>query len=96
VAFAVYILASQRNGTLYVGQTEFLLGRVWEHRETRMSAFTSKHGVATLVWFEFHETRENARAREAQIKKWRRAWKVEMIERFNPSWRDLYDTLEVE
>ena len=87
--FYTYILASRRNGTLYTGSTEDLAKRMWEHKENGGSGFTRKHGVHMLVWYEAHETREAAFRRERQIKEWKRAWKIEMIERFNPGWRDI-------
>jgi putative endonuclease len=90
VAFYVYILASQRNGTLYTGYTDELFRRVTEHKAHALPGFTSKYAVTLLVWFEEHESRESAFAHERRIKKWRRAWKLELIERLNPSWRDLF------
>ncbi len=89
MAFYVYILASQRNGTLYAGSTEDLVGRLSEHKQKLTPGFTSKYGVDRLVWYEAHDTRESAFTRERQIKKWNRAWKIELIERSNPGWRDL-------
>lgn len=89
----VYILVSQRNGTLYIGVTSNLLGRSWQHKNRQGSRFTSKYDVHRLVWFEPHETMENAIVREKQIKKWNRAWKLRMIEQKNPDWRDLYEDL---
>jgi putative endonuclease len=89
----VYILALSRNGTLYVGVTRDLARRVWEHRSGVVEGFTRDYGIRTLVFAEFHETMENAIAREKRIKKWRRAWKLELIEQHNPQWRDLYDEL---
>jgi putative endonuclease len=86
---AVYILASQRNGTIYVGVTSNLLGRMHQHREGLADGFTKRYGVKRLVWFEPHETMELAITREKQLKNWRRAWKLELIERDNPTWRDL-------
>jgi len=91
MAFYVYMLASKRNGTLYVGMTDDLVKRVWQHRNNVVEGFTKTYGVKTLVWHEIHESRETAFARERQIKKWNRAWKLEMIEKSNPSWRDLWD-----
>ena len=85
----VYILASRRNGTLYVGMTDDLVRRVWEHRIGTVPGFTRKYGVKMLVWYEQHETREMAFQRERQIKRWNRAWKLQLIERFNPTWKDL-------
>ena len=87
--FAVYIVASQRNGTLYIGHTDSLTRRSWEHREGLREGFAKKYGVKLLVHFEYFESREAAFARERAMKKWRRAWKIELIERFNPGWRDL-------
>ena len=89
----VYIVASQRNGTLYVGVTADLGRRVWEHRADVVDGFTKRYGVHRLVYAEFHDTMVEAILREKRIKKWRRAWKLELIERTNPTWRDLYDEL---
>ncbi len=89
----VYILASKRNGTLYVGVTSDVARRVWEHRSETVDSFTKRYGVHRLVYAEFHETIPAAILRERQIKKWRRAWKLELIERNNPEWRDLYDDI---
>ncbi len=86
----VYILANGRYGTLYVGVTGDLVRRVWEHREGVVEGFTKKHGVHRLVWFEQHEEIYQAITREKQIKKWNRAWKLDMISEANPTWRDLY------
>ncbi len=85
----VYILASKRNGTLYVGVTSDLMRRVWQHRSGAVESFTRQHGVHLLVHAEFHDTMEHAIRREKQIKHWRRAWKLELIERGNPAWADL-------
>jgi putative endonuclease len=93
MAFFVYILASKRNGTLYIGSTEGLTNRVAEHKAGTRAGFTSKYGVHILVHYEQFETREGAFRRERQMKKWNRAWKLELIERFNPGWLDLYDDL---
>ena len=93
VSFYVYMLASRPNGTLYIGMTDDLVRRVWEHRTGAVPGFTRKYGVKMLVWFEQHETREAALMRERQLKKWTRAWKLELIERQNTSWRDLWDAL---
>ena len=86
----VYILASKRNGTLYVGVTSDLIRRVWQHKEGWSEGFAKQYGTGTLVWYERHETMESAIAREKALKKWRRVWKLELIERENPQWRDLY------
>jgi len=85
----VYILASKRNGTLYVGVTSDAARRITEHRGDAVDGFTKQHGVHQLVYAEFHDTMLDAIQREKAIKKWRRAWKVELIERANPGWRDL-------
>ena len=91
--FWVYMLASQKNGTLYVGSTDNLAKRVWEHKEEIYKGFTTEYGVKRLVWYEVHETRESAFVRERQMKKWKRGWKIELIEKENPAWVDLYETL---
>ncbi|MEJ2440881.1 MAG: GIY-YIG nuclease family protein [Gammaproteobacteria bacterium] len=89
----VYMMASKRNGTLYVGVTSNLVKRVWEHKNHLVEGFTRKYGVTTLVWFEAHETMESAIQREKAIKNWKRAWKMNLIARMNPLWRDLYADL---
>ena len=89
----VYILASRRNGTLYVGVTAEIVSRVWDHRSGAVDGFTKTYGVHLLVYVEFHETMAQAILREKQIKEWRRTWKIELIERANPQWRDLYDDM---
>lgn len=86
----VYLLASKRNGTLYIGVTSNLIRRVWQHREGFADGFTKKYGVHDLVWYELHETMESAITREKLVKKWRRGWKLTLIESANPRWRDLY------
>jgi putative endonuclease len=93
MSFFVYILASRRNGTLYTGMTDNLVGRVWQHQARLVPGFTKTYGVKTLVWFEVHETREAAILRGRQLKKWNRTWKLELIERGNPAWRDLANEL---
>jgi putative endonuclease len=89
----VYILASKRNGTLYVGVTSDIGKRVWEHKNDVVDGFTSRYGVHLLVYVEPHDTMEAAMTREKQIKKWRRAWKLELVEERNPQWRDLYEEI---
>ncbi|MGE5538415.1 MAG: GIY-YIG nuclease family protein [Gemmatimonas sp.] len=89
----LYILASERNGTLYIGVTNDIARRVWEHKNEVAAGFTKQYGVHRLVYTEFHETMPLAIAREKQIKKWRRAWKLELIETSNPAWRDLYEDI---
>lgn len=86
----VYILASQRNGTLYIGVTSDLIKRIWEHREGIADGFTKQYKVKTLVWYEQHATMETAISREKAMKKWRRDWKLKTIEKFNPNWLDLW------
>ena len=93
MSFFVYILASRRNGTLYVGMTDDLVKRVWMHKEEVLPGFTKDYGVKLLVLHEVHDSRESAFIRERQIKKWNRAWKLELIEKTNPSWCDLYDEI---
>jgi putative endonuclease len=93
MAFYVYILASSRNGTLYVGMTDDLVRRAWGHRETVAPGFTKTYSVKILVWFEEHPTRESSFARERAIKKWRRAWKIDLIERTNSGWNDLFEKI---
>jgi putative endonuclease len=87
----VYLLASSRNGTLYVGVTSDLVKRIWQHREGFVEGFTKRYGVHHLVWYEVHATMPAAIAREKAIKKWKRAWKVALIEQSNPRWVDLYE-----
>ena len=87
--FYVYILASRRHGTLYVGSTDDLARRVVEHEEGVRPGFTARYGVKTLVWYEAHNTRESAFVRERRIKTWNRLWKLELIGTGNPGWRDL-------
>ena len=89
----VYIMANRRNGTIYVGCTSNLIQRAWQHREGVAESFTKKHGCKLLVWYEVHEDLHQARVREAQIKKWKRLWKLSEIEAINPDWADLYNTL---
>lgn len=89
----VYILASRRNGTLYVGVTSDLVKRVWEHREGTVDGFTKRYRVKQLVYFEEHASIDEAIQREKQIKTWKRAWKIELIENGNPYWRDLYEDI---
>jgi putative endonuclease len=89
----VYIMASGRNGTLYIGVTSDLVKRAWEHRNGVVPGFTKKHGCKLLVWYEAHEILQEARVRELQMKKWKRIWKLSEIEQMNPDWQDLYSTL---
>lgn len=89
--FYVYILCSQRNGTLYIGVTSDLIKRIWQHKEGEIEGFTKKYNVKTLVYYEVHGNAESAITREKQIKEWKRKWKLELIEKDNPDWIDLYD-----
>lgn len=89
----VYILASKRNGTLYVGVTSDLVQRVWQHKDNLVEGFTKRYGVHTLVWYEVCGTMNGAIAREKAIKEWKRAWKIRLIQETNPDWKDLYDEL---
>ena len=88
---AVYFLASERNGTLYIGVTSNLQKRAWEHKNDLVEGFTKRYGVHRLVYYELHEEMVSAIRREKQMKKWDRAWKLELIERQNPGWRDLWE-----
>jgi putative endonuclease len=88
-----YIMASDRNGTLYIGVTSNLIARVYQHKNNTFSWFTSEHGVIYLVYFEIHETMDQAIIREKQIKKWNRDWKIRLIEEKNPQWEDLFSDL---
>lgn len=89
----VYMLASKRNGTLYVGVTSDLVQRVWQHRSELAEGFTKRYGVHRLVWYEVHETMESTILREMALKRWNRAWKIRLIQETNPAWKDLYDAI---
>ena len=89
----VYIMASQRNGTIYLGVTSNLPKRVYEHREGLIDGFTKKHGCKLLVWYESYDDIQEARATELRMKSWNRQWKLKRIERMNPDWRDLWDDI---
>ncbi|HEY1261303.1 MAG TPA: GIY-YIG nuclease family protein [Stellaceae bacterium] len=91
--FYVYLLASKPSETLYVGSTNDLVRWVWEHKMKAVPGFTARYGINHLVWFESHETLETAMQRERRIKEWRRRWKIELIEKSNPRWDDLYRQL---
>jgi len=91
--YYVYILASRRHGTLYVGVTRNLVRRTHEHKNHVVKSFTSRYGVEKLVWFETYEEPLTAIAREKEIKKWKRDWKINLIEKSNPEWIDLYESL---
>ena len=91
--YYVYILASRKNGTLYIGVTNDIVRRVWEHRQGRGSRFVQKYRVTRLVYVETHSEIARAIQREKTMKEWRRAWKIRLIERGNPDWEDLYDRM---
>jgi putative endonuclease len=89
----VYIMASRKNGTIYIGVTSDLVKRVWEHKNAVVPGFTNRYGCKLLVWYEAHEDLQQARQRELQMKEWKRAWKIRVIEETNLDWDDLYSTL---
>ena len=91
--YFIYILASKRNGTLYVGCTNDLIRRIYEHKNDFVKSFTKKYGVHTLVYYEQFDDFDKALQREKQIKEWKRKWKLELIEKVNPLWQDLYDEM---
>jgi putative endonuclease len=91
--YYVYILGSERNGTLYTGVTANLVKRVYEHKNDLADGFTKKYNVHRLVWYEVYGSAETAITREKQIKKWKRDWKLQLIERSNPYWNDLYEDI---
>lgn len=92
-SFYVYILASKRNGTIYVGSTSDLIRRVWEHKNSMVPGFTVKYNVLNLVYYEAHETYMEATRREKRFKNWSRQWKLNLIENQNPEWRNLYEDI---
>jgi putative endonuclease len=87
------MLCSKRNGTLYIGVTSDLIKRIYEHKNDLINGFTKRYNVHRLVWYEIHDSAESAITREKQIKKWKRAWKLELIEQNNPEWIDLYESI---
>ena len=91
--YSVYIMANKRNGTLYVGFTSDLAQRVYAHKHDLVEGFTRRYGVHLLVYYETGGDYEGALQREKQIKEWKRRWKIELIERVNPGWRDLYEDI---
>ena len=91
--FYVYIMTNRPYGTLYVGITNDLVRRAWEHREGMVDGFTKEHGLHRLVWYEAHDTAYDAITREKLIKKWHRDWKVNLIQRLNPDWDDLFEEI---
>ncbi|MEP0827974.1 MAG: GIY-YIG nuclease family protein [bacterium] len=92
-AYYIYILTNKKNGTLYIGVTNNLLRRIYEYKSAAIDGFTKKYGLKRLVYFEIIEDAAAAIAREKQLKWWRRSWKIDLIEKFNPDWRDLYEDL---
>ena len=89
----VYIMASRKSGTIYIGVTSDLVGRVYQHREGLVPGFTRRYGCKMLVWYEAHDVLQDARLREVQLKEWKRSWKIRLIEERNLEWEDLYPTL---
>ena len=90
---AVYILASKWNGTLYIGVTSDLVERIWEHKNNATDGFTKKYSVHTLVYYELLDDMDSAITREKQMKKWRRSWKIKLIQKDNPNWKDLWNDI---
>jgi putative endonuclease len=90
---AVYILASKKNGTLYIGVTSDLVKRVWEHKNDLVAGFTKRYKIHNLVWYELHDDIDTAIEREKNMKEWERAWKIKLIEKDNKHWNDLFDSL---
>jgi putative endonuclease len=93
MSFYVYIVTNQRNGAVYTGMTDSLAERIWQHKIKAYRGFTAKHDCNRLVWYEVCDTREAAFLRERRIREWRRSWKLMLIEERNPTWADLYETL---
>ena len=93
MAYYVYLLASRKGGPLYLGVTNNLIRRVYEHKTKAVPSFTSRYNIGSLVWFEIYDDPITAISREKELKKWRRLWKVALIEKENPSWNDLYDSI---
>ena len=93
--YYVYILASRKNGTLYVGITSDLVKRIWEHKEKAVKGFTGKYGVDRLVYYEIFYDPENAIKREKRLKDYKRQWKIDLIEKDNPDWKDLYEEIKL-
>ena len=91
--YYVYILRSKRNGTLYTGVTSDIVKRVYEHKQNVVEGFTKKYNIHMLVWYEIHDSAESAINKEKQIKKWKRTWKLKLIEKDNPEWIDLYESI---
>jgi putative endonuclease len=92
-SFYIYILANKRNGTLYIGVTSDLIKRIWQHKEGVVDGFTKKYDLKKLVYYEQHANAESAIHREKRLKEWKRQWKLELIEKSNPEWKDLYGNI---
>lgn len=90
---AVYIMTNQRNGTLYIGVTSNLIQRIYQHKHGMVDGFTKEHDLHILVWYQLHDTMENAIITEKRMKKWKREWKLNVIEQMNPYWRDLWEDI---
>ena len=93
MAYYVYILASRRDGAIYVGITNDLARRVYDHRIKAVPGFTAKYNITQLVWFEVYDDPISAISRERELKKWKRAWKIRLIEKDNPNWNDVYESI---
>ena len=93
MAHYVYILASRKDGVIYIGVTNDIVRRIYEHRIKAVPGFTAKYNITRLVWFEIYDDPTNAITREKELKKWKRAWKVQLIEAQNPDWNDLYESI---
>ena len=93
MSYCVYILASRKNGAIYVGITNDLVRRIYEHRTKAAHGFTSKYNITRLVWFEIYDDPISAISREKELKKWKRAWKTQLVEAQNPHWNDLYESI---
>ena len=91
---AVYIVASKKHGTIYIGVTSALWQRIWDHKNSHFDGFTKKYGVSLLVWYEHRHTMASAIHREKRLKTWLRQWKIDLIEKFNPDWRDLHGEID--
>jgi putative endonuclease len=90
---AIYILASERNGTLYIGVTSDLVKRIWEYKNNLVKGFTKRYNVHSMVWYELHDNMGSAIEREKNLKEWKRTWKIKLIEEDNPKWSDLYNSI---
>jgi putative endonuclease len=93
MSYYVYIIASRRDGAIYIGVTNDIVRRVYEHRIKAVPGFTSKYNITQLVWFEIYDDPVSAIAREKELKKWKRSWKIQLIESENPEWKDLYESI---